>query len=210
MDFKNDRVYEFIQKLASDSPVPGGGGAAALTAALSGALSSMVFNLTIGKKSFEAMDDEIKSHVRQCLEDCKEKIIDFQEFMTRDGEAFSSLMEAYKLPKSSEDEIRLRDMKIQEGLSNSMLVPYNLAKEVLGLYNSIEAAALYGNKNVISDAGVSAILAHGAAESCILNVMVNLKFLSGDNDEIKEECRGFLEKSKACKDRIMEMVYSKI
>lgn len=210
MNFKEDKVCDFVNKLASDSPVPGGGGAAALTAALSAALSSMVFNLTIGKKAYEAMDEEIKSKVRLSISKCEKKIQDFQVFMARDAEAFSGLMEAYKLPKDSEENISIRESRIQKGLNNSMMVPYTLANEIFDLFSAVEAAALYGNKNVLSDAGVSAILAHAAVESSILNVRVNLKFITGSTGDIAKKCDMLLQESKAKKDKLLEMVYSKL
>lgn len=210
MNFKEDKVCDFVNKLASDSPVPGGGGSAALTAALSAALSSMVFNLTIGKKAYEAMDEEIKSKVRLSLSLCEKKIQDFQVFMARDAEAFSGLMEAYKLPKDSEENISIRESRIQKGLNNSMMVPYTLANEIFDLFSAVEVAAMYGNKNVLSDAGVSAILAHAAVESSILNVRVNLKFITGSTGDIAKKCDMLLQESKAKKDKLLEMVYSKL
>lgn len=210
MNFKEDKVCDFVNKLASDSPVPGGGGAAALTAALSAALSSMVFNLTIGKKAYEAMDEEIKSKVRLSLSQCENMIRDFQDFMAKDAEAFSGLMEAYKLPRDNEENFRIREARIQEGLHNSMMVPYTLANKIFDLFSAVETAAMYGNKNVLSDAGVSAILAHAAVESSILNVRVNLKFISSDTGDIAKECEILLQESKVKKDKIMKMVYSKI
>ena len=98
MKFENDQMNDFLGKLASNSPVPGGGGAAALTSALSVALSSMVFNLTIGKKSYDNLNKEEQDKVQNSLDYCYLKVKEFQQFINKDGEAFS-LMESYKLPK---------------------------------------------------------------------------------------------------------------
>ncbi len=210
MDYKDDKVCDFIAKLASDSAVPGGGGAAALTAALSSALSSMVFNLTVGKKSYEALSEDIKAMVNSALLKCKNMNMEFQDYISKDGEAFSALMEAYKLPKDSVEHTGFRETKIEEGLNKAMGVPFSLAKEIIVLFEYIDIAAQYGNKNVISDAGVSAILAYAAVESCILNVKVNLQFISNKDDVMMDKCCELLKTAKQYKDRIMEKVYSMI
>ena len=210
MDFKNDNLFEFTNKLASNSPVPGGGGAAALTAALSSALSSMVFNLTIGKKAYENFSEEIKEGVKEALDNCTVKTQEFLQYINTDGEAFLTLMDAYKLPKTEGEDTAIRESAIQQGLYNSMLVPYQLAVEMVNFMENITLAAEYGNKNVISDAGVSAILAYSTVESCILNVMVNVKFIKGDMESIIENCRKLQKKAEVLKSEIMRKVYERI
>lgn len=210
MDFKNDSIIEFTNKLASNSPVPGGGGAAALTAALSSALSSMVFNLTVGKKVFENFNKEIKQEVTDALEMCSFETQRFLQYINKDGEAFLTLMDAYKLPKTEDDEKAVRESAIQKGLHSSMMVPYKLAVDMVKFMDTIAIAAEYGNQNVISDAGVAAILAHSTVESCVLNVMVNVKFIKEDTESVVENCRGLMEKAEILKSKIMETVYKRI
>ncbi|GKU23948.1 cyclodeaminase/cyclohydrolase family protein [Clostridium folliculivorans] len=211
MHFKDKSINDFIDELSSSSPVPGGGGAAAVSASLSTALSNMVFNLTVNKKAFASVSENEKDTVFAAMEYCKKKTEDFLSFIDKDGEAFSSLMLAYKLPKDTEENLTIRQEQIQSGLQNAMLVPLNLAKELVAVMEHIKTAAMYGNTNVISDAGVSAILAYASIESSILNVMVNLKFIeSDDTNQIKEDCSNLLKKAEELKKVIMTLVYEKL
>lgn len=210
MDFRRDTINEFVDKLASSSPVPGGGGAAALSAALSSALSSMVFNLTVGKKSYEALDGDKQLIIKKALEDCIIKTEEFLQYINKDAEAFSSLMDAYKFPKESEEEKQLREQKIQQGLYNSMMIPFHLAEETVKFMETISIAAEYGNVNVITDAGVSVIMAYATIESCILNVMVNVKFIKTDSSDVVENCKELQNKAEIIKDQVLSKVYGKI
>jgi formiminotetrahydrofolate cyclodeaminase len=211
MHFKDKSINDFIYELSSSSPVPGGGGAAAVSASLSTALSSMVFNLTINKKPFASISDNEKDKVFIAMDSCKKKTEEFLSFIDKDGDAFSSLMSAYKLPKDTEENLTERKEQIQAGLQNAMLVPLNLAKELIDIMEHIKTAAIYGNTNVISDAGVSAILAYASIESSILNVMVNLKFIESDEtNQIKEDCNYLLKKAEELKQEIMTLVYKKM
>lgn len=210
MEFKNDTIYDFVDKLASSSPVPGGGGAAALTAALSSALGSMVFNLTIGKKAYEVLDGETQRRLDDALLQCNTKFKEFLEYIDKDGEAFSGLMKAYKLPKATEEEVMTREKNIQDGLVNAMMVPYRLAEETVNLMDYILIAAKYGNPNVISDAGVAAILACSTVESCILNVRINIKLIKENMPGIIYSCNTLRERAEELKRAIMDEVNSKI
>ncbi|NLP28037.1 MAG: cyclodeaminase/cyclohydrolase family protein [Clostridia bacterium] len=211
MKFENDQMNDFLGKLASNSPVPGGGGAAALTSALSVALSSMVFNLTIGKKSYDNLNKEEQDKVQNSLDCATLKLKEFQQFINKDGEAFLALMESYKLPKETEEDKEERRKRILEGLNNAMMVPFTLMKETVQFMEHILNAARFGNPNVISDAGVSAILAKASVESSYLNVMINLKSLKDANKEIVEqESKALLAKAENIKNEIMTIVYDKL
>ncbi len=205
-------IKDYIEKLSSKEPIPGGGSAAALAGALSSALTAMVFNLTIGKKVYEEYNEEEKALINTTLKKIEGCNIELMDFMDKDGEAFLSLMAAFRLPKESQEDKRKRNDKIQLGYENALKVPLNLAKKCIELYEYVLVASKYGNKNVISDAGVAAILLQGAVESAVLNVKVNL---SGIKDEdykknIEVECRKITEEALLKKVKIMRIVNSKI
>lgn len=205
-------IKDYIEKLSSKEPIPGGGSAAALAGTLSSALIAMVFNLTIGKKVYEEYNEEEKALINTTLKNIEECNIELMDFMDKDGEAFLSLMAAFRLPKESQEDKIKRDDKIQLGYENALKVPLNLAKKYIELYEYVLVASKYGNKNVISDAGVAAILLQGAVESAVLNVKVNL---SGIRDEdykknIESECRKITEEALLKKVKIMKIVNSKI
>ena len=208
MLFKEYSIDKFIEELSSDAPSPGGGSTAALVAALSSALNSMVYSLTIGKKVFEKLEDTEKSKMVKLQEESKEFIEKSQSFMEQDRIDFLSLMDSYKLPKDSEEEAILRKEKIVKNTIKAMKTPLLLAEECVEFYDNIEFAVKYGNKNLISDAGVATILLHSAIESSIINVKVNLNFLREEEicDEIENKCKTILNNSYVRKCNLMNAV----
>jgi methenyltetrahydrofolate cyclohydrolase len=202
----------FVDDLASNSPAPGGGSAAALSASLGAALSSMVLNLTVGKKFYNEYDEETKGKIGLALEGALALKDEFLTLMDKDVEAFNELMAAFKLPKDSEEEKALRNTKIQEGYVLAMEVPLAMAKKTMGIFDVLEVSAKYGNPNAISDAGVGALLALTGLESAILNVRINLSGIKDKDmvDGISRECRELLDLGKEKKQFIMDIVESKL
>lgn len=209
---KNLMIKDYIEKLSSKEPIPGGGSAAALAGALSSALTAMVFNLTIGKKVYEEYNDEEKALINASLKKIEECNVELMDFMDKDGEAFLSLMAAFRLPKESQEEKIKRNESIQLGYENALKLPLNLAKKCIEIYEYVLVASKYGNKNVISDAGVAAILLQGAVESAILNVKINLNGIKDEDykKNIEAECRKITEEALLKKVEIMKIVNSKI
>lgn len=205
---QNLRVKDFVEELASKSPAPGGGSVAALSASLASALATMVFNLTIGKKDYEEYEDELKVRIDESLKEinlCKEE---FLELMERDTEAFLSLMAAFKMPKNTEEEIKERKAKIAEGNKEALDVPMEVAEKAYKLYNHIDLAVKYGNKNAISDAGVAASLVQTALEGAVLNVKINLLGMKDEvyKKELIDKCNELLEKGRGKKEDIMKII----
>ena len=117
--------------------------------------------------------------------------------MEKDREDFLGLMSCYKLPKSNDEEVKIRNEKIKENTIKAMNTPLNLAEECIKFYENIDFAIKYGNKNLISDAGVATILLHSAIESAVINVKVNLNFLMEEDfvNEIEDKCNSLLNNS---------------
>lgn len=184
-------VNEFIDDLASNSPAPGGGSVAALCGSLGAALTSMVFNLTIGKKAYLALGDEERASVDEGLVKANELKDEFLKLMNEDTEAFNKLMAAFKMPKETEEEKAIRSEAIQIAYKDATNVPLEVARRAYDIYEIIEIAIDHGNKNAISDAGVAALLAQATIEGAIMNVKINLgsikdeEFTSGIREEIK-------------------------
>lgn len=197
MLFKDYSIEEFLNELSSSAPSPGGGSTAALVSALAASLNAMVYSLTVGKKAFESLTDKEKEEMITLQNDTKAFIELSQEFMERDRKDFLGLMDSYKLPKSTEEEVKFRKDKIREYTIKAMESPLNLAEECLKFYSNIDFAIKYGNKNLISDAGVAASLLHSAIESSIINVKVNLNFLREETNasEIEDKCNNILNDS---------------
>ena len=190
MEFKKYSIDKFIEDLSSALPSPGGGSVAALIAALSGSLNSMVYSLTVNKKSFECLDGESKKIVLDFKEASTRFINRAMVLMEKDRECFNKLMDCYKLSKETEEEKEKRNKAIMTNTVMAMRAPQELANECYKFYDNIEVAVKYGNKMLISDAGCSAILLHSAIECAIVNVKVNLNalrnkpFSKGIEDEI--------------------------
>ncbi len=208
MIFTDYKIEEFINDLASDSPAPGGGSTAALVGALSGALNSMVYSLTVGKKSFEKLDENKKEELLLFKTESENFIKRSIELMEEDRKAFSELMNGYKIPKEKED----REEKIQKLTIGALMAPLKMSREALKFYENIKFGVTYGNKMLVSDGGISAILLHSTIESSILNVMVNLKYINDLNfkKEIEEEIENAMKISLEKKNEIMKLVYSSV
>ncbi|TDT50809.1 cyclodeaminase/cyclohydrolase family protein [Fonticella tunisiensis] len=205
-------VKEFMDKLYSSMPAPGGGSAAALGACIGAALAGMVFNLTTGKKFYNEYDDSVKEKINKSLLRAGELKDEFLELMDEDINAFNKVMAAFKLPKESEEEKDIRSRSIQEAYKGAMEVPLKMARKAIEIFDLLEISAKYGNPNAISDAGVGALFALSALESAVLNVRINLAAIKDRNvvDTASRECEGLLELAKERKERIIELVEGKL
>ena len=196
---KNEKIKDFIEDLGSKSPAPGGGAAAGLVGAVGVALTSMVYSLTIGKKSYEVLDEEHKELMNKNFENAKKIYDEMMDFMNKDEEAFTSLMDCYKLPKENEEEKKIRSEKIKEYTIGAMMVPLELSRKAVDFFENIKFSIKYGNKNLISDGVVSAIMINSCIEASLVNVEVNLAFLKEEEviNDVKKEIITIKEKSRS-------------
>ncbi len=161
----------YIDKLASRSPEPGGGSAAALVGSLGAALVSMVGNLTTGKEKYQAVQGDIDALLR----DTEAVRADLQRLVQEDTEAFSAVSDAYKLPKETEAQKKIRSARIQEGLQGAATeVPFQICEKALIVARLSRTAAAIGNVQAVSDAGVAALFAEACAAAAAMNVKINL------------------------------------
>jgi formiminotetrahydrofolate cyclodeaminase len=163
-------IEDWLTDLASELPAPGGGAAAGVNAAMAAALVSMVCNLTIGKPKFA----EHEAVMREVLGEAERLRREALQLAEDDAEAFSGVVAAYKLPKSSDEEKAARTAAIQVGLVEAAAVPLAVAKvaaQVIRLSGRILEGS---NPNVLSDVAVAASAAKSALESAALNVDINV------------------------------------
>lgn len=194
-------ITEFLDELASPSPAPGGGSVAALAGALGAALTSMVCNLTIGKKKYADAEPEM----RRILEESENLRARFTELVDRDTNAFNKVMEAFGLPKDTEGQKALRNAAIQGATKEATLVPLEVMKHVIDALALAKAVAARGNANSASDAGTSALMLHAACEAAALNVRINLRGIT-DTDFVGwkgEEVESLVRTSKAVAEGIV-------
>ena len=174
-------IYQFINELSSDAPIPGGGGASGLVAACGMALGNMVLSLTTGKKKFEQYQDEI--------DDLIEKGNNLTEALLRgmdaDAAAFIPLTMAYRMPKDTEEEQAKRDAVMEEALVTASEAPLHMMANIMEAMHLIHRIAEIGSRMAISDAGVGIQCCMAAMHGASLNVFINTKSMK--NREVAED-----------------------
>lgn len=208
MEFKEYKIDNFLEDLASDLASPGGGSVAGLVSALAASLNSMVYSLTVNKKSFEKQDIEVQKTVLDFKEASSKFIKRSMILMENDREYFNKLMDCYKLPKDTEEEKAKRQKEIAEKTLGAMKAPYDLAKESYAFYDNIDIAVKYGNKMLLSDASCAAILLNAAIECAIVNVRINLASIKNESyvNKIEEELKNIEKLSIERKQKIQENI----
>lgn len=160
----------FLDEVASSSPAPGGGSVAALSGALGAALTSMVCNLTKAKQGYESVQDEIA----EVLEKSEGLRKDLTDLIDKDTDAFNDVMKALKMPKETEDQKEERRNAMQTAFKQAAEVPLETARKCVQILDVAQIVAEKGNKNSISDAAVSALMAQTGVQAAMLNVRINL------------------------------------
>ena len=171
MEIYKQSCEDFIEELASKAPVPGGGGASAFVGAVGVALGNMVANLTIGKKKYADVEDELivlreKAYVLQ-----KELLL----LVEKDAKVFEPLAAAYGLPKETEEEKAYKEKVMEEVLREASAVPMEIMEKICEAILLHKEFAAKGSDLAISDAGVGATFCKAALEGASLNVFINTK-----------------------------------
>jgi len=169
MNYNEKTIKDFIQVLSSKEPVPGGGGASALIGSIGIALGNMVGSLTVGKKKYADVEEDIKILMFKA-ERLAEK---FQELIDKDAESFAPLAAAYALPKDTEEEKAERTRVMEAALETASLAPLEIMETVCEAVDIVSEFAAKGSKLAISDAGVAAIALRSALLGASLNVFIN-------------------------------------
>jgi formiminotetrahydrofolate cyclodeaminase len=205
-------LEKYSDVLASNEPAPGGGSTAALSGLMGASLTMMVVNLSVGKKSYEALDEAVKQKFMEDFHRVEGLKKDLVHLVDEDTAAFNKFMEAMKLPKDTEEQKKIREEKMQQASIYALEIPLKTAEKCLGILQNQETIASYGNKNAVSDVGVGALMALSGLEGAVLNVKINIP---GINDEgIKNEASAKYEKLLAdgvrLQKNIMEIVNKRI
>lgn len=161
----------FIQALASKEPVPGGGGASALVGAIGTALGNMVGSLTLGKKKYADVQDDIV----RLKSKADELQAAFLALAQQDAEVFEPLSKAYGLPKETEQERAFKEKVMEEALKAACEVPLRIMARSCEAIDLMEEFALKGSAIAISDAGCGAACCRAALTAASLNVFINTK-----------------------------------
>jgi formiminotetrahydrofolate cyclodeaminase len=182
---KNLTIEEYLAKTASGDPVPGGGSAAALNAALAAALMEMVARLTIGRKNFEAVEEEMRAAAQKASL-LRKKMI---EEIDRDSEAYANVLGAFQLPKETLEQKTERARAIEDALKKAALVPLGVAQTAVSLMEISRLVISLGNPNALSDGAAGLLAARMAARAALFNVRINLGSIKDEKftDDLKME-----------------------
>ena len=196
MDFTQKSCREFVEVLASNAPVPGGGGAAALVGALGTALGNMVGSLTVGKKKYADVEAEIIALKAKC--NALQK--DLLDQVPADAVGFEPLAKAYGIPKDNPD----RDRILEEATIVACQVPMKIMELCCESIEAISVFAAKGSRLAVSDAGCGAVCCKAALQSASLNVFINTKSLKNREfaEELNAKANGMLDKYCAMADEI--------
>ena len=205
---KDLKITEFIDKTAGSDPVPGGGSISALCGTISGALTQMVAQLTIGKKKYVEVEEEMKAIAQKAEGILNELILDID----RDSDAYNMVFDAFKLPKETDEEKAKRSDAIQEATKHAALVPMEVAKKTFSLLPLIQAVVEKGNQNAITDGCVAMMCARTAVLGALLNVRINLGSLKDEAfvTNLATEAKKMEEEVQSIERKVLEMTYSAI
>jgi len=194
----------FYDEVASSSPAPGGGSVAASAGALSAALTAMVCRLSVSKKQYAAVKDEL-SEIRDKADILKE---DLTRLIDTDKEAFDAVMDAYKLPKGTDE----REKAEQKATEEASMVPLTVMRKALEVLLMARTVAQKGNENSITDAGVAGLMGLAAVEGAGYNVRINLTSLkdAGTVAKLMKEAQSLATEARSVADEIKQLVESKL
>lgn len=167
-------VSAFAAAVASPVPAPGGGSVAAHVGALGAALAQMVAGLTVGRKKYASVESEMKELGLQATA----LVMELQQLVERDARAYEGVTQAYKLPKDTDDQVRVRTAAIDQALVHAAQVPLETARACAMVAGLAAAAAERGNVNAASDAGVAALIAEAACRGAVYNVRINISSMT--------------------------------
>ena len=174
MGFSTVPCNEFVEVLASKAPVPGGGGASALVGAIGTALGNMVGSLTVGKKKYADVEEEmwaLKAKADQLQKD-------LLHLIERDAEVFEPLSKAYGMPRATEEEKAEKARVMEIVLKDACSVPMEIMEKCCEAIDIMVEFAAKGSALAISDAGVGVEFCKAALKGASLNVYINTKSIA--------------------------------
>ena len=202
------KIDNYLKEVASKAPIPGGGGASAVAGALAAALSSMVCNLTVGKKSYIVVEDDVK----KILESMNSHIDSFLKLADKDAEVFYPLSQAYGFKPKDEKEKSEHEKNMERLLLGAAMIPLEVMKEARGMLDDIKFLAKNGSKLAVSDAGVAVSLLRSAVSGAMMNVVINLKYMKDKKlagellDEASELLENTMEKADTVYREVLEVL----
>ena len=201
-------IQEFLDVLSSKEPVPGGGGASALAGALGNALGQMVANLTIGKKKYALVEDEIK----ELAERMKGIQGQFTALADQDAKVFAPLAKCYSLPSGTEEEKAYKAEVMEARLLDASLVPMEIMEKASEMLEIMDILADKGSRMAVSDVGVGVQFIRTALLGAVMNVYINAKSMKNREkaEEMNEKAERLIKEGTEAADRIYQKVLEQL
>ena len=204
MNLQDLAVKEFIDKVTGNDPVPGGGSVSALNGSLAASLAAMVANLTVGRKKYAEVNDEMEGLSARLTGLSAQLLND----VDRDAEAYDRVFAAFKLPKETNEEKAVRTEAIQRETKYAAEVPMEVARTVHAMLPLIDTVARKGNSNAVTDACVAMMCARTAVLGALLNVRINLTSITDEAfvKEMSAEAERLERETLAAEQQVLECV----
>lgn len=202
--FFDKSLSEILRESASSAPTPGGGSVSGIAAAFAAAMAAMVGNLTIGKKKYK----DVEAEVTVLRDKALDLMSTFEALVEEDISQFAKFMEAYRLPKNTQEEKQKREQVLQQALKGATETPLKVARACVELLDLVCKLAPIGNTMAISDAGVAAYLAEAGLRAVLLNVDINVPMIK-DQDfvaQVRKEKEGLIEQASKLREKAVSIV----
>ncbi len=208
MGYATKGCDEFVEVLSSKAPVPGGGGASALVGAVGAALCNMMGNLTVGKKKYADVEEELRGLMEQVTEIQNR----FLQLIDEDAEGFAPLAKAYGLPSGTEEEKAKKAEIMEKCLNDACGVPMEIMENCCRAIDLIEIFAAKGSVLAVSDAGVAAACCRAALKGASLNIYINTKSMKDRKrgDELNQKCDEMIAVYGAKAEKLFDSVLQKL
>jgi formiminotetrahydrofolate cyclodeaminase len=204
MSYLHAALEKYVCDAAARKPAPGGGSVSALAGALAAAMGEMAANFTAGNEKFASVQGEVEADLRE-LALCRERLL---SLMDADVEAYEAVSAAYRMPRKTPEAKAARAEAVQHAITEAMKVPLDIMRQCARVADVSVGLADIANPNLITDVGVSAILAEAACAAAKLNVEINLKSLTdaGLARQTAREIEGLMESTAGCRTQVARKV----
>lgn len=208
MGYATKGCDEFVEVLSSKAPVPGGGGASALVGAVGAALCNMVGNLTVGKKKYADVEEELRGLMEQVTSIQNR----FLQLIDEDAQGFAPLAKAYGLPSGTEEEKAEKARVMEKCLNEACGVPLEIMENCCRAIDLIEVFAAKGSVLAVSDAGVAAACCRAALKGASLNIYINTKSMKDRSraEELNQKCDEMIAVYGAKAEKLFDSVLQKL
>lgn len=208
MLYTDKTCHQFVDAAASKSPVPGGGSVSAFAGALGTALGRMVGSLTVGKKKYESVENEMM----QLIKEADQLITELMQLVQEDMDVFKPLSELYSMKAETESEKQDKERLLEKALDEACSVPIRIMEKCGRAIELSKIFAEKGSRLAVSDAGASAALCRGALQAASLNVYINTGTMKNRERalELNERCEKYLAEYVRIADQVFETVSERL